>query len=154
MSRMVSRLAVVSLALFLMSGCGTPGAGDRETTHPVSGTVTMNGQPVPRANLSFQLADGSGSAAAVTDAQGRYELTTFTAGDGAVAGDYLVAITQFEEAPPGAGVSDDHPDYNPNLPAFVPQNLLPERYASVGTSELKATVVPGENSGVNFELTD
>ncbi len=114
----------------------------------------MNGQPVARANLSFQLADGSGSAAGVTDNQGRYELTTFTAGDRAVPGEYLVAITQFEEPPPGAGVPDDHPDYNPNLPEFVPKNLLPERYATAKSSGLKATVVEGPNTGVDFELTD
>lgn len=154
MSRMISRLLLVSMLLVFLSACGTSVQSDRPATHPVSGTVTMNGQPVARANLSFQLADGSGSAAGVTDNQGRYELTTFTAGDGAVPGEYLVAITQFEEPPPGAGVPDDHPDYNPNLPEFVPKNLLPERYATAKSSGLKATVVEGPNTGVDFELTD
>ena len=154
MSRMISRLLLVSMLLVFLSACGPSVQSDRPATHPVSGTVTMNGQAVPKATLSFQLADGSGSAAGVTASQGRYELTTFTPGDGAVPGEYLVAITQFEEPPPGAGVADDHPDCNPNLPEFVPTNLLPERYATAGASELKATVVEGPNTGVDFELTD
>ncbi len=154
MSRMISRLLLVLMLSVLVPACGTPAGSDRPATYPVSGTVTMNGQPVARATLSFQLVDGSGSAAGVTDNEGRYKLTTFAAGDGALPGQYVVAITQFEEPPPGAGVPDDHPDYNPNLPEFIPQNLLPKRYASTATSGLKATVVEGKNTSVDFELTD
>jgi hypothetical protein len=114
----------------------------------------MNGTPVADANLSFQLADGSGSAAGVTDSQGRYELTTFAPGDGALPGQYVVAITQFEKPPKGVGVPDDHPDYDPNAPPFVPKNLLPERYAAAHSSGLTATITEGPNEGVNFELSN
>lgn len=113
----------------------------------------MNGQPVADANVNFQLADGSRSASGVTNSQGRFELTTFAAGDGALPGEYLVAVTQFEKPPKGAGVPDDHPDYNPTLGNFVPRNLLPEKYANPQTSELTATVSES-GATVSFELTD
>jgi hypothetical protein len=156
MSRMNSR-SVLALALLTLSicaaGCGSSAQSDRPATYPVSGTVTMNGQPVADANVNFQLADGSRSASGVTNSQGRFELTTFAAGDGALPGEYLVAITQFEKPPKGAGVPDDHPDYNPTLGDFVPRNLLPEKYANPQTSGLTATVSES-GATVSFELTD
>lgn len=134
-------------------GCGTATDSDRPTTYPVSGTVTMNGQPVADANVNFQLADGTRGALGVTDAQGRYELTTFTAGDGALPGEYSVVITKYEKAPPGTEASEDDPDYDPFAPAFEPKNLLPERYANPQTSNLSATIAE-EPTTVDFQLTD
>ena len=154
MSRMISRVVMVLALGACVSGCEPLADSGRPKTYPVSGTVTMNGSPVANAILSFQLADGSGSAAGVTDSQGRYELTTFAPGDGAVPGQYGVAITQFEKPPASTGVPDDHPDYNPNLPPFVAKNLLPERYAAPDSSGLTATITEGRNEGVNFELTE
>ena len=154
MYRMITRVPLVAvlLAMPVVLGCGSAG-GDRPTTYPVAGTVTMNGQPVADANLNFQLADGTRGTVGVTDAQGRYELTTFTADDGALPGEYRVAVTQFEKPAPGAAVDEDHPNYDPDAPAFVPQNLLPDRYANPETSGLTATVTEGPNT-VDFQLTD
>ena len=145
-------LMAALLAVPVMLGRGGGGA-DRPTTFPVSGTVTMNGQPVADANLNFQRTDGTRGAVGVTDAQGRYELTTFTAGDGALPGEYRVAVTQFETPPPGAAVDEDDPNYDPDAPAFVPENLLPEQYANPETSGLTATVTEGSNT-VDFQLTN
>lgn len=111
----------------------------------------MNGQPVDGANVNFQLTDGSRSALGVTDSQGRYELTTFTASDGALPGEYQVAITKFETPPPGSNVPEDHPDYNPNAAEFVARNLLPKNYAAPATSGLTTTVGKTSNQ-FDFQL--
>jgi hypothetical protein len=150
--RITLLLAVLTLTI-CAAGCGSKPQSDRPATYPVSGTVTMNGEPVTDANVNFQLTDGSRGASGLTDQQGTFSLTTFVAGDGALPGEYRVAITKFEKPPQGAQVPEDHPDYNPNVPSFVPRNLLPEKYANPQTSELTATVTEGANT-VKFELTD
>ncbi len=155
MHRMISRgvLSAGMLVFVVSLGCGGGADGDRPATYPVSGTVAMNGQPVADANVNFQMVDGTGAAVGVTDAHGRYELTTFTAGDGAMLGEYRVAVTQFDRPPADADVDDDHPDYDPEAPTFVPENLLPERYADPATSGLTASVTEGQNT-VDLDLTD
>lgn len=153
MTRIVSRSLLILASCCLLPGCGPGVPSDRPATYPVSGTVTMDGQPVANATLSFQLSDASRGAAGVTDDQGRYDLTTFEPGDGAVPGEYLVAIMKYDAASQGAAVSEDDPNYDPNVTESVAKNLLPERYASVGTSGLKVTIIEEKNTEVNFELT-
>ena len=137
-------------------GCGAADDG-RPTRYPVSGTVTMNGQPVAGATLNFLSSDGSRSAVGQTDAQGRYELTTFSPGDGALPGDYGVAIMKYELTTDAAARPEDEaPDEPAGDDPFAggpdpePVNVLPERYASVATSDLTATVVEGDNT---FDFT-
>jgi len=156
MSRIDSRVALLLAVLTLTicaAGCGSTPQSDHPTTYSVAGTVTMNGEPVADANVNFQLTDGSRGASGLTDQQGNFSLTTFTAGDGALPGEYRVAITKFEKPPQETQVPEDHPDYNPNVATFVPRNLLPAKYANPQTSELTATVTEGANT-VKFELTD
>ena len=64
-------------------------------TVAVTGQILVNGEPVGGASVTFT-PDGEGlrSAHAVTDSAGGFELTTFDKGDGAVPGDYLVAISK------------------------------------------------------------
>ena len=133
----------------LLSGCG---GTEHPGTYPVQGTVTFNGQPVADATVNFHPVGQSRSSVGRTDAQGRYELTTFSSGDGAMPGEYRVAISKFE-LPPGAEAEDPEPpeELQSDAEALVPQNVLPERYASPDTSELTATVSVGPNT-VDFDL--
>ncbi len=156
MQRKISHnLLAVALLAIPLCGFGCSGVGDdgRPSRYPVTGTVTMNGEPVANANVNFQLVDGSGSAVGVTDSQGRYELTSFVPGDGAVPGEYQVTVTKFSQLTPSPDVSEDDADYDPDAPAMVPENLLPERYANPATSELTATVTESPNM-IDLELTD
>ena len=72
-----SLLLLISIAFSL--GCPQGGPGG-PPTYPVSGTVTYNGEPVGGANVTFVAGQGGQSAVGVTDASGKYELTTFAAG--------------------------------------------------------------------------
>jgi hypothetical protein len=60
-------LAVLVLTV-LAAGCGKPNC-------PVSGTITLDGRPLPVATVSFLLEAGKGPAAfAATDEAGKYTL--------------------------------------------------------------------------------
>ncbi len=106
----------------------------RKPTHPVRGTVTLHGQPVPQAYVVFQSTSketGAPRGDAFTEADGSFTLSAYEANDGAPAGDYVVTVTQrkplFDEA---------------GLPG---PNALPERFARPETSGLKFTVKSGAN---------
>jgi len=84
--------AACTAAALLLAGCGGPGA---VKTVPVTGTVTLDGNPVEGATVSFapQATEGR-TAVGVTDSQGKFKLNTAGAGAGAMPGKYNVAISK------------------------------------------------------------
>lgn len=141
-----SLAAAITLGLVVMAGCDTS-APKREgpPTYPVSGTVTQGGASVTDATVRFEPADGSQGATGRTDAQGAYTLSTFAAGDGALAGDYRVTIVKMEGEGAQA-VSEDDPNYTGEEIDVEMKNVLPEKYSNAETSELTATVAEGTNT--------
>ncbi|OYV86570.1 MAG: hypothetical protein B7Z73_11525, partial [Planctomycetia bacterium 21-64-5] len=82
-------VAIVSLGSLLALGCsGQKGPA----TAKVSGLVTYKGQPVDGATVVFAPPAGGRPGTATTDAQGRYELSTYGDRDGALPGDYKVTV--------------------------------------------------------------
>src|SRR5436190_4338876 len=83
---------LVFVALLIALGCAGKDRwqAGRPPVVPASGVVTHDGQPLAGANIVFLPKSGSHTAFATTDEQGKFQLTTFDAGDGAVAGDYDV----------------------------------------------------------------
>lgn len=85
------------LALFVLAASLT-GCGGAQGFTPVSGTVTLDGQPLEGASVSFQptgaQTDALGSYGK-TDAQGKFTLKRVSDdAPGAVAGDHVVRITK------------------------------------------------------------
>jgi hypothetical protein len=81
-------LTALALAPFL-AGCG---GGPRPVK--VSGTVTLNGQPVEGAMVQFvPVKDDGRPATGITNADGGFSLTTVENLDGAMPGTYKVVIT-------------------------------------------------------------
>ena len=119
------------LAALMTLGCGNKNLGR------VSGTVTMDGQPLPNAMVVFTPVQGGRPGAAKTDAQGKYELVYSRDSMGAMVGDHYVSITTYDEA-----VKDDE------SVEIVPETV-PSRYNS--NSELTATIKSGGNV-VDFAL--
>jgi hypothetical protein len=90
-----SRLAAAGLMLlFAATGCGKPEMGR------VSGRITNGGKPVAGATVIFYTPNRP-AARAVTDADGRYTLSTRRLNDGAYAGRHKVALDLMFN--PGAG---------------------------------------------------
>jgi hypothetical protein len=77
----------------LVVGCS---GGTKFSTARAGGTVTCEGQPVAGAVVNFTpLAAASGGgrgATGITDGQGRFVLTTYTTGDGAMVGKHRVSV--------------------------------------------------------------
>lgn len=119
-------------------------------THPVSGVVIFEGEPIADAIVNFQLTNGTRGATGKTNDKGEFALMTFSPGDGAVPGDYQVSIVKYSAPPADYPPPPEEPDtqYVP----FKAENMLPKKYSQHETSGLTAVVSPGENR-VKFELT-
>ena len=92
----------IALALFaaipLVSGCGQDGPQWKIDPQPVLGQVLYDGNPAAGVNIGLLPIDAPMPPAipsnprAVTDANGRFEITTFKDGDGACEGKYQVLM--------------------------------------------------------------
>ena len=112
----------------------------------VSGIVTMNGEPLANANirtLPFNFAAGEASglndAEGVSDAEGRFTLSTFKGGEpleGAYVGDHKVTVAVTEPGPGGFGVV----------------TLSPAEYADSTTTTLRIAVSSSADENQSFKL--
>jgi len=92
-------LVTTSSLMFL--GCGGGAPADQPDTAPVSGTVTLDGSPLPNVSVSFQPAEGRPSSG-VTDENGAYTLQYTADVSGAKIGEHTVTLTEAE----GGGYDD------------------------------------------------
>ena len=146
------------MLLATLIGCGG-NSGPR--TVPAGGTVKYKGQPLAGANVAF-LGDGKNPPAlAITDASGNFTLTTTSANDGAVPGQYQVTITKL--APSKAAAPADNSMEGAAKAAQVsaestgPESLIPGKYNSAGTSGLAYEVkdtADSKSNQFNIELND
>lgn len=81
-------LGFLALAVIILYSLPDSGRG----TVPVEGVVTFEGKPLTNAKVVFNTPDGSGIATGQTDAQGKFQLSTYDPGDGAFPGNYVVTI--------------------------------------------------------------
>jgi hypothetical protein len=137
-------IAIAFVAMACTSGCSGDG---RYETHPASGSVTRNGQPIEGVEIVFFARGESNQLKEVptpqgkTDAEGRFRLSTYIPGDGAPAGVYGVAAVWMKVTQPA-----DDPEQ------IVEVDQLQGRYANQETSGLTAEIAEGENALPPFEL--
>jgi hypothetical protein len=139
-AKSIHNIALVALALaaVVVAGCG----GNDKKTAVVRGTVTYNGKAVPNGTISFIPADGR-SATGEIEPDGSYTLTTYRKGDGAILGQHKVVIVAMED------MSNRLPEArNP-----LPPSIIPVKYTSLATSDLRADVKDQENT-FDFKLED
>ena len=135
MHGVLSGYALLLIGLLLVfTGCGS--SDDRVAVYPVEGQITVNGQPLAGVQVVFHPAEINGlqspPATARTDADGRFELSTYDARDGAAAGTYQITVHYYPVVR-----RDD---------AFLAMaNTLPARYATASTTNLRAEVSQGPN---------
>lgn len=84
----------LTLGVFFLTGCGgtTEQVSNLLKPVPVKGTVTYKGKPLTGGAVRFEPEDGGREAAGNIEPDGSFTLTTFQAGDGAVAGKHRVAV--------------------------------------------------------------
>jgi hypothetical protein len=136
--------ALVCLCAAGLTGCGA----STPDVYPVSGSVTLDGQPLEGCTILFRPAQGS-LATGVINGDGRFQLTTPGLGAGAVAGLHAVAL-----APPDKkfDVSSDELEFLPNPADAARQHNVPAKYLSFDTSGLTADV-NADQGELQFALT-
>ncbi len=136
----------------LFVGCGNDG---KIKTEYVDGIVTMNGEPLVLANVTFYPVDEAKGREAYgsTDESGKYTLTTDGGREegGALPGEYIVTVSK-RDVPKLEPTGDPDPN-KPVKPIKVQQAPLmtPEKYNKKDSTDLKATVKEGDNK-LDFEL--
>ncbi len=124
------------MVLVLVTGCSK---SDHPVVFPVKGVVTYKGQPVSGAMVTFFPKTGR-PAGGTTGADGKFELSTFAPGDGAMPGPHQVAIAK------RTPISD-----KPYSPV---KDELPAQYGDVSKSPLTADVTEKGPNEFPFALGD
>jgi hypothetical protein len=133
-------IAVAIIAIAGCSGVKTPPVGQ------VGGVVTLDGQPLTKGQVQFVPDSSKGTkgrmAVGLIGADGRFALTAFKPGDGALVGFHKVVIICEEEMPA----------FDPKSPPPPPKSLIPIRYTDANTSGFTAEVKSGAKNDFTFAL--
>ena len=141
---------LLALSLSVLAGCG-----EKTGTLPISGKVSYQGKPVVGARVSFVSKAGTRPADGVTDSEGRYQLGTFMAGDGALPGDYGVVVSSAgpdATKPPSTEIQGADAYAVPT--AESRKSTLPAKYLTPEKSGLKAVVEASGPKSFDFDLKD
>ncbi|AGA30673.1 hypothetical protein [Singulisphaera acidiphila] len=127
---------VSALVLVTISGCG---GRDKDELPAVAaaGKVTYKGSPVSKGTMYFLPDKGRPSTGIIKD--GSFTLTTYTDGDGAVAGKHQVGVLVTEEVPTKGG-------------DFVPKYLIPEKYSQPENSGIAIDIPPAGNTNIQIDI--
>lgn len=153
MKRLVA-LGCLAFSMFLV-GCGA----DLPATVPVTGTVTLDGNPIEGASVNFLSVEGNITASGVTDASGKFTVKTIVGDqmvDGAVVGKHQVAVVKTESD--GIAVTDPKEMMakmasNPAITSdYKPKAIIPTQYNNPTMSQLTADVTEAGPNDFTFPL--
>lgn len=134
------------LSIVLCLGTVFLGCSDKSML-PVEGTITLDGEPLEGAAISFVPVEGGRPCTGQTDAEGHFTLASYVAGDGVPPGEYKVTVIkldarrQAEAAPVEEGTEESE-----QVMGSIEQSakfLTPMKYASPATTDLKIEVTDG-----------
>ena len=140
-----ARVYLSPFLLLLISalGCGN-GGEDLPDVVPVTGSVTLNGEPLPGASVTFM---GEGRPCyGATDDNGTFTIKDMNGREGCPVGKYKVIISKYTK-PDGSPLGDS--------PEEAAQGVeqLPPQYSSMDKSTLTANVPEGGKT-FDFSLED
>src|SRR5438105_4152232 len=149
-------VSIVVTVGIVLTGCSN---SSQPPTYPVTGTVTSQGKPVAGAAITFVPTGKEGEAAsAITDAAGKYALTTWRAGDGARPGEYRVKVSKQEQTAvdpskmvKNVPLEEDQKYVESKKPRPPAKILVPSKYLDESTSGLSHTV-PNGSSTFDIEI--
>lgn len=131
----------------VLSGCGETSI--QQPTYSVSGEVKLDGKPLKGATVVMHAVDETNFKwkelpQGTTDELGKFSLFTYSANDGAPAGDYKVGVAMLQES------SDDGGD---QVRREKGKARVPLKYADPRTSGLTAKVDAKATTLPAFELS-
>ncbi len=143
-----------SLCVLLALIAFIPACGQKHIkTEGVTGTVTLDGQPLAFASIRFVPVDGTGlDSYGQSDANGVYKIQTQQgkANAGTTPGKYQVAVTCFQEVGTGKFTKDE--DGN-QIEITKDESIVPAKYNDPKTSGIEVEVVKGSNK-IDIELAN
>ena len=138
-------------------GCG---GGDLPTTVPVTGTVTLDGNPVEGATVNFMSETENRLASGTTDASGKFTLQTIVGSQttpGAVVGSHGVAVLKSES---GGQMTEDpkammeQMTTNPAITSdYTPKYIIPAKYNNPTMSGIRVEVTQDGPNDITLELS-
>jgi hypothetical protein len=136
-SPLFSAMAVCGLfSMLILAGCSQPDT--RVPTYPVRGRITVDGKP-PGSALQIECHPVAGIdtrnptvSRTESDEAGNFKISTYAAGDGVPAGDYVLTVTWLT--------------FNLMSRDYTGPDKLNDRYSNPETSSVKVTVRPGEET--------
>ena len=138
---LASGLAATVMVLALV-GCGKR-PGDRGSLYPADGRVLWNSKPVDGAQVVFYPTELSGEkltpSRARTNFDGRFSLGTYATADGVPEGEYAVTVVCYPMRPKDGGAGP---------------NVLPKKYASPKTTDLRVKIAKDSNTLPALVLND
>jgi hypothetical protein len=126
--------AGMALVALSFTGCGSKDAG-HVAVHPATGAIKFRGQPAAGAFVTLHPREASAEVPApraTVGPNGEFSLTTYDGDDGAPEGEYTLTVQWYRPVKQG----DEY---------IGGPNVLPQKYASAKTSDLKIRIAAGEN---------
>lgn len=130
---------------------------------PAGGVITYRGAAVEGASVMFVPIGGGKekAATAVTNASGKFQLSTFGQADGAMPGQYKVTVFKSATIAESGDIENQVDEKKVAMQAegqAIPEvesaPLLPEKYSSAQSTVLDATVKEGGKNEFTFDLQD
>ena len=139
------QVLIVAFLLGYIAGCGKPPADAPSVPiHPVSGIVTLDAKPIEGARLALISLQGQQpgdiTPNGISDAEGKFQISTYAVADGAPEGAYAITVSWPETR--NAGSSE--PEYG--------KERLPKRYQIAEQSGFVVTVSEDLQDPLNLEL--
>lgn len=142
------------LISILFSGCGPSITDNRPARAKVEGHVTIDGQTVEGAMVRLYAQEpGQPGAVGKTDDSGHFLLTTFTPGDGALPGQYMVTVSKsIAHKRVSSAQAMSMLERGQEVPPPRMEELLPKRYKDAEKSGLTFTVQADQENKLILEL--
>lgn len=139
-------LSLLVFSCFCFSGCST----NTLDTTKVSGSVTLDGQPIAGVEVAFiPLSPDGREAYGTTDEKGVFTLTTPGANvdSGIIPGEYIATFTKFTSPADGLSGEEIQKKFPQGLPSAV--NAIPQKYADKQSTDIQPVKI---DKGVKKEL--
>ena len=146
--RYTTLFLTLSLSAFFLMGC--EGEKNPYGTVFVEGTVTFDGAPIEGVHVTMIAREGEQSAGGITDAKGKFTVTTGGSGVGTGAKPGMYDVTFFKVEMPPLPESPEAAAKQARNTFSEPKYLIPQRYENPKTSGIEPITVSNNKTENKF----